>query len=122
MKDFTDLKAWQESHKLVLRISEQTKSFPDSEKYGLSSQMRRAAVSITSNIAEGYGRYSYLDKARFYYIAAGSLSELKNQLYISKDLLYISIQSFEKILEQLGVAYKLVRGLIKKFNEIAKKK
>ena len=86
IKDFTDLDAWQEAHKLVLSIYKITNSFPEDEKYGLISQMKRSAVSVTSNIAEGFGRSTKKDKIRFYTIAIGSLYELRNQLITSKDL------------------------------------
>lgn len=69
IKDFTDLNAWKEGHKFVLGIYELTNNFPKDERFGLISQLRRAAVSITSNIAEGFSRYYFKDKVRFYYIA-----------------------------------------------------
>ena len=88
IKTFTDLIAWQESHKLVLLIYEETKKFPKEEIFILTSQMRRAAISITSNIAEGFGRRSYKEKVQFYYLAQSSLTELKNQIITSKDIKY----------------------------------
>jgi four helix bundle protein len=77
IKEFTDLIAWQEAHKLVLQIYELTKEFPKDELFGLTSQIRRSAISITSNIAEGFGRQKYGEKIQFYYIAQGSITELK---------------------------------------------
>ncbi|MBI4599730.1 four helix bundle protein [Candidatus Uhrbacteria bacterium] len=76
MRSFTDLKAWQEGHTLVLKIYKITQSFPKEEQFGLTNQLRRAAVSLTSNIAEGFGRGSYKEKAQFYSIALGSLTEV----------------------------------------------
>ncbi|MFH1565125.1 MAG: four helix bundle protein, partial [bacterium] len=80
IKSFTGLFAWQEGHKLVLMIYNTTEQFPDKERFGLISQTRRAAVSITSNIAEGFSRKTNKDKVQFYAMAQGSLTELQNQL------------------------------------------
>lgn len=89
IKRFTDLVVWQEAHKLLLDIYKASQDFPDKERFGLVSQICRAAVSITSNIAEGFSRYHFKDKVNFYYDARGSLSEVMNQLIISRDLGYI---------------------------------
>jgi len=80
----------------------------------LGSQMSRAAISITSNIAEGFSRDSYKDKIRFYYIARGSLTELQNQLLIAKDLSYITNKKFKEIADQTVEVHKLINGIIKK--------
>ena len=114
IRDFTDILAWQEGHKLVLDIYRLTKKFPKEEIFGLMSQMRRAAVSITSNIAEGFGRQGYKEKIQFFYVAQGSLIELKNQLLIARDIGYISIVEFTKISEQADQTHKLLQGLITK--------
>ena len=111
---FTDLEAWQEAHRLVLTIYELTKKFPREEIFGLSNQMRRAGVSITSNIAEGFGRNSLKEKIKFYSMAQGSLTELQNQLLIAKDVGYISKQKFEEIIAQTVKIHKIINGLIKK--------
>src|SRR3990167_5668279 len=89
LKSFTDLLVWQEGHKLVIFIYKITDAFPKSETYALISQMRRAAVSVTSNIAEGFSRISKKEKAQFYYVALGSLEELRNQIFIARDIKYI---------------------------------
>ncbi|HTX86815.1 MAG TPA: four helix bundle protein [Candidatus Nanoarchaeia archaeon] len=115
---FTDLNAWRESHRLVLAIYRVTENFPDKEKFCLISQIRRAAISITSNIAEGFSRESYKDKAYFYSIAKGSLTELQNQLLLSRDVGYISEKEFNKLADQTVVAHKLISCLIKKSKEI----
>lgn len=97
-QDFTDLRVWQASHQLVLLTYTDTKTFPKDEQFALTSQMRRAAVSITSNIAEGFGRHATKDKEHFYVMASGSLLELKNQCIIAKDLEYITenkLKSFD---------------------------
>src|SRR5688572_4737199 len=80
---FTDLNTWKESHKLVLLVYKVTKNFPDTEKYGLISQMKRSSISITANIAEGFGRNTYAQKLNFYNIAKGSLTELHDQLIVA---------------------------------------
>ena len=110
---FTDLNTWKEAHKLVLAIYEETKNFPREEIFGLVSQMRRAAVSITSNIAEGFSRQSYKEKIQFYSIAQGSLTELQNQSLIAKDVGYIDAEVFQKIAGQTITVHKLLTGLIK---------
>lgn len=110
---FTDLYAWQESHKLVLKIYELTKSFPKEEIFALTSQIRRAAVSITSNIAEGFSRATSVDKAHFYTMAHGSLTEVQNQLIIAKDVNYVSQNAYDDISSQSICAHKLISGLIK---------
>lgn len=113
IKSFTELNAWKESHKLVLCIYEVTKKFPKEELFGLTSQIRRAVVSITSNIAEGFGRRSYKEKVQFYYTARGSLSEVQNQLLIAKDIQYIDKTKFDTLGLQTVVVSKLLNGLIK---------
>lgn len=91
---FENLKVWEDSKNLSLKIYEVTKEFPDDERYGLISQMRRAAVSVSSNIAEESSRKSKADQARFYIIAFSSSIELLNQLIISCELDYISKESY----------------------------
>ena len=114
IKDFKDLNTWQESRKLVLMIYKITKNFPKEEVFGLTSQMRRASVSITSNIAEGFGRRGYKEKIQFYYLAQGSLIELKNQILIAKDIGYLDKKDFEELNKQADLSHKLLQGLITK--------
>lgn len=95
MKSFKELKVWQKAHELVLCIYKITKKFPEDEKFGLISQMRRAAVSIASNIVEGFHRYSDKVSNNFYDIADGSIEELKYQLILSKDLKYLSLDDYD---------------------------
>jgi four helix bundle protein len=113
IRSFTDLNAWKEGHKLVLMVYEYTKAFPREEVLGLTSQLRRAVISITSNIAEGFSRQSYKDKAHFYSMTLGSLTEIQNQLIASRDLKYLSNEIFLKIADQAVVVSKLLNGLIK---------
>lgn len=110
---FTDLIAWQEAHKLVLMVYKATKEFPIEEKYCLVDQIRRAAISITSCIAEGFSRKSSKDKSHFYNLAQGSLIELQNQLIIAKDVNYLGKDEFYQIAEQSINVHKLLNGLIK---------
>lgn len=114
IKEFTDLVSWQEAHKLVIQIYVLTKKFPKTEIFGLVSQMQRAAVSITSNIAEGFGRQGYKEKIQFYYIAQGSLTELKNQLLIARDIKYIDTEHYFNINNQIEISHRLLQGLITK--------
>lgn len=112
--NFKDLYAWQEGHKLVLLIYKITEQFPPKEQFGLTNQMRRAAVSVTSNIAEGFSRRSYKDKSQFYSMSLGSLTELQNQLLVAKDIGYLGASAFEKTSDQTITVSKLINGLIKK--------
>ena len=114
IREFTDLKVWQEAHKLVLLVYEQTRKFPKEENFGLTSQMRRSAVSISSNISEGFGRQGYKEKVQFYYLSQGSLTELKNQFFIARDILYITTDEFQKLSVQATSVHRLLQGLIKK--------
>lgn len=114
IKDFTDLYTWQSAHKLAIAVYRITKSFPKEELYGLTSQMRRAAVSVTSNIAEGFERQNQKEKIQFYYLAQGSLAELKNQLILSKDVDYINLHQQQVIMDLLDESFRLLKGLIRK--------
>lgn len=110
---FTDLQAWREGHKLVLLIYEITKDFPKEEMFGLGSQMRRAAISITSNIAEGFSRKTSKEKSQFYLIALGSTTELQNQLLVCRDVKYITNDKFKQIAEYTVQVKKLIYGMLK---------
>ena len=111
IKNFTDLNAYKEAHKLVLIIYKFTAKFPKEERYGLINQMRRATVSITSNIAEGFSRNTIKDKCQFYTLAQGSLTELQSQLLISRDLSYLTREDFNQIANQTVIVNKLINGL-----------
>ncbi|MFO7807029.1 MAG: four helix bundle protein [Candidatus Moraniibacteriota bacterium] len=120
IKSFTDLKVWQEGHNLVLMIYKTTNNFPQKEVYSLVDQMRRASVSITSNIAEGFGRQGYKDKLRFYYNSQGSLTELKNQLLVAKDVGYIKKKDFDELADQINLVHKILQGFMKKTKSFLK--
>jgi four helix bundle protein len=113
IKSFNDLFAWQEGHKLVLSIYKATKIWPAEERFGLVSQIRRAAVSVTSNIAEGFSRNTWKDKVQFYSISLGSITEVQNQLLIAKDLEYFNTDDFYTLDECAVTVNKLLNGLIK---------
>src|SRR5260221_10384642 len=113
IRSFTDLIAWKEGHKLVLSIYRITNQFPQKEQFVLISQMTRAAISITSNIAEGFSRRSRKESGQFFYIALGSVTELQNQLLIARDMGYIGNKDFKIIADQTVVVSKLINGLIK---------
>lgn len=114
ISDFKDLLVWQEGHKLVLSIYKNLKNFPKEEIYGLTSQMKRAAVSITSNIAEGFGRQGMKEKIQFYYLAHGSLIELKNQIEVAKDVGYLDVRSYNDLIAKSDQTHRLLQGLISK--------
>ncbi len=111
IQSFTDLNTWKEGHKLVLSIYRISEDFPEKEIFGLTSQMRRCAVSITSNIAEGFSRSTNKDKYQFYSIAQGSLTELQNQLIIARDVGYLKDSKFQNVAQQTIVVNKLINGL-----------
>lgn len=111
---FTDLIVWQKAHALTLELYKASASFPKEELFGLTSQMRRAALSITSNIAEGFGRRSYNEKIHFYSIARGSTTELQNQLILAHDIGYVSTPNFSSLADQLIEVHKMITALIKK--------
>jgi four helix bundle protein len=113
IRSFRDLDAWKEGHRLVLEIYKMTKSFPKEEMFGLSNQLRRSAVSITSNIAEGFSRKSLKEKIQFYSMAKASNTELQNQLLIARDVGYLNEEKFKQLEEQSIRVNKLISGLIR---------
>lgn len=114
MKDHKDLDVWKQSMVLVEDIYALTKNFPSDEKYGLSSQIKRAVVSVPSNIAEGAGRKGDKEFIQFLYIAMGSLSELETQLILANRLQFID--SVESYLSQIEKIKKMLFGLIRYVN------
>lgn len=113
IKDFTDLKAWQEAQKLTVSIYETTKNFPKDEVFALTSQLRRASISVSPNIAEGFGRSSKLDKKHFYNMAQASVNELRSQIFTACDLSYINTELSDKLNEQAITTRKIISGLIR---------
>lgn len=112
IKHFMDLVAWQQGHRLVLLTYQLTTNFPKAETFGLTSQMRRAAVSVTSNIAEGFGRSSIKEKLHFYYIAHGSLVELENQFIIAKGVNFLETKTCHAVQVKLRELDKVLSGLL----------
>lgn len=113
IKSYRDLEVWKKSIQLVKQIYISTKNFPKEETYGLTNQMRRAAVSIASNIAEGKSRQTKNEYIQFLYIALGSASELDTQLVISKELDYINGQTENDLAENIDHISRMTRNLIK---------
>ena len=118
IKSFTQLIVWQKGHRLVLAVYATTNTFPKTEQYALTDQLRREAVSITSNIAEGFYRRSSKEKTQFYYIALGSLAETQNQLLIAKDLKYITSDKFNELISQTVEVAKLLNSIVSKLKII----
>lgn len=110
---FKDLIVWKKAHQCVIKIYTLTKKFPKEEMFSLTNQMQRSAVSITSNIAEGFGRNSAKDKNQFYAIAKGSAFELESQVEVAKDLKYISKDEATLIEMLLVEIEKMLSGLIR---------
>jgi len=105
IRSFEDLDVWQMGKELTLQIYEITNNFPKEEVYGLTSQMRRAALSVPANIAEGFGRFHFMDKAKFYLNARGSLYELKSHILIAIELKFLvnsNSKSIIKVIEDLS--------------------
>ncbi|MCX6740896.1 MAG: four helix bundle protein [Candidatus Parcubacteria bacterium] len=113
IKTFQDLKVWRKAHELTLAIYKNTEKFPNSELYGLISQIRRAAVSVASNIVEGFERKSAKDSLHFYNIADGSLEELRYQLLLARDLNYLNNAIYQKIIILAEEVSKMLNGWIK---------
>jgi len=114
VKTYRDLIVWQKSMVFVTQVYQVTKKFPKEESYGLISQIRHCAVSIPSNIAEGYGRQSTNDYVRFLKISIGSLYETQTQLEIALNLEYLSSDEFKRIYELSGEIERMLSSLCKK--------
>jgi four helix bundle protein len=113
-KPHKDLMAWKKAMELVVKVYKETKAFPDSEAYGLTRQIRRAVVSIPSNIAEGASRHSQKEFMQFLYVSKGSLSELDTQLELAKDLGFCSPDTWKMLDEEMVSIDKMISGLIRR--------
>lgn len=114
IQGFKDIIAWQKSHQLAVTIYKITASFPKTEQFGLTNQIRRASVYIASNIAEGFGRRTSGDRSHFYDMARGSLHETQAQLLIARDVGFLS-EDLYTVVEEMGIeCHKLLTGLINK--------
>ena len=118
IRNFTELNAWKEGHKLVLLVYRIVNTFPSKEQFVLTSQILRAVISITSNVAEGFGRKGLKEKIQFYYMAQASLTEVQNQLIIARDVGYIKGGDFQNIWEQGVLTQKLINGLIRSIKSL----
>lgn len=114
--DFKDLVAWQKSHRLAVDIYKSTESFPKSEQFGLTNQIRRAIVSVASNVAEGFGRRTKADRVHFYDMARASLHEVQAQLLIARDVQYFDTGIYSELEEKTIECHKILTGLINKTN------
>ena len=110
---FTQLRTWQKSREFAVRVYEDTKSFPDSEKFGLTSQVRRSATSVSANIAEGFSRSGAKEKIQFYHIALGSLTETLSHMYIAHDLGFCDQTTLEWYEGEGENIHKMLNGMIK---------
>lgn len=115
-RKYTNLDVWKEARLLVTEIYAVSKNFPKDEQFGLITQLRRCAISIPSNIAEGCGRNHKKDSIQFFYIARGSLYEAETQLYICFDLKYLLETDLHNILAKLETVRKLLNGLIRYYS------
>lgn len=106
------LKVWERSHELVLAVYKATERFPESERYGLAAQLRRAAVAIPANLAEGNARYSLRDYLRFCHIARGSLAEVRYLLQLAADLRYVTAETYQECMERCDEVGKMLHFLI----------
>ena len=114
MRDFKQLKVWEKAHRFTLAIYQMTSRFPKNELYGLTSQLRRAVVSVPTNIAEGYGRSGQVERSHFLNIALGSACEAEYLLILSKDLGYISEPEYGKSNDSLIEIRKMLISLYNK--------
>lgn len=117
MNNFRNLLIWQKSMTLVTSIYNSTKAFPKEETFGLTSQIRKCAISIPSNIAEGFGRESHKDYLRFLNISVGSLFELQTQLEIAKNISYLTTEQFNKQYEDSREVERMLISFINKIKE-----
>ena len=114
MQDFRNLKVWEKAHTLTLDVYKSSKAFPREEMYGLTSQIRRASVSIGANIAEGSCRKGDADFARFLQMAAGSASEVEYHLLLSRDLQLLESSDFQRLTHEVVEVKRMLAALMQK--------
>ncbi|KKQ79233.1 MAG: Ribosomal protein S23 [Candidatus Moranbacteria bacterium GW2011_GWD2_38_7] len=112
VKNFYELDIWKEAHRLSLEIYKITKTFPVDERFGITDQIRRASTSVGANIAEGFGRFHYKEKIKFYYIARGSSCEVQNFIFMAQDLGYIKREKARRIFSDYDNLNKKINNLI----------
>ena len=120
IRNFHDLEAWKRAHGLTVEIYKITKDFPREELYGITSQLRRAVSSIAANIAEGFARYHFKDKTRFYFQARGSAAEVQSFLLLVRDLEFIDSALCENMFEKTSEVLQLINGLIRSIKKQSK--
>jgi four helix bundle protein len=113
LKNYKELKVWQKAYQLCIEVYRVTKTFPKEEIYGLTSQIRRAAVSVPSNIAEGYGRRTVGEYIQALYVAYGSNCELETQILLSGDLGFVGDENLNGLKKNLGDVERLLKALIR---------
>jgi four helix bundle protein len=116
MQDFRNLQVWQKAHGLTLAVYRATTAFPETERYGLTGQIRRCAASIPANIAEGCGRGGRKDFARFLRIAAGSVSELDYHLLLAHDLRLIAAEEYQRLAPDVAEVRRMLAGLLRRLS------
>lgn len=114
MRDFRELRVWQTGHQFVLAVYRETSGFPESERFGLTSQLRRAAASITANLAEGAGSASRADQRRFFRMALGSACESLNHLLLARDLGLLTPHTFDELESRLASTRRMLIRLIER--------
>jgi len=114
MKDFRELKVWEKSHRLALKVYNATTKFPKEELYGLTSQMRRSSISVPTNIAEGCGRNRDSELNRFFEIAMGSASELEYLFLLARDLGFLGKEKFNELTDEITEIKKMLTSFIQK--------
>jgi four helix bundle protein len=114
MRDFRELKVWEKAYRFTLQVYRITKNFPSDEQFGLTVQLRRAAASVPTNIAEGCGRDSERELARFMGIAGGSASEVEYQLLLACDLNYIQDETYRELNQQVNEVKRMLNSFIQK--------
>ncbi len=116
MRDFKQLKVWQKAHQLVLNVYRHTRGFPQDERFGLTAHLLKSAVSVPSNIAEGCGRESDRELARFLSIAAGSASETEYQLILARDLAYLDPEHHQVLDAQINEVKRMLNAFIQRLS------
>jgi len=114
MRDFKELQVWQKAHRFALDVYQHSRGFPAEERFGLTAQLRRAAVSVASNIAEGCGREGERELARYLSIAAGSATEAEYQILLARDLSYLPADSHRQLDAQVNEVKKMLHGFMQK--------
>ena len=114
IRNFRDLEVWQLGKKIVMAVYQGTRNFPTDERFGLTSQMRRAAVSIPSNIAEGFNRFGNKEYRQFLHIALGSCAELETQIELGCELGFLKQETAAELLEKLDFESRMLRNLVKR--------